>query len=313
MIDIENLNIKYKTNGEDIWAVRDVNVKLKDSTSYGIVGESGSGKTTFAMGILRLLNDKLTDMQGEILYEGKNLVEMKEGDLKKYRWVDFAVVFQESMNSFSPVHKIKTQFEDVYRVHFPKTSSKQIEKQALELMEKFGLSKNVYRSYPHELSGGMLQRVTIVLALLLRPKVLVLDEATTALDLINERQILEEIKEIDFVRLNITHDISVVHTSCQEVIVMYGGHIVEMGRVKEVFSNPRHPYTKGLLDSYPDISKRNKETKSIEGSLPDLSKEYSGCIYRSRCPRAIDKCKNIKPNLTEEKTRSYYCHNPLGD
>lgn len=315
MIDIRNLNIKYISDENKVWAVRDVDLQLEQGKSYGIVGESGSGKTTLAMAALKLL-PKNCEINGEIFYKDIDLLEIREDEFKKYRWKDFSVVFQGSMDSFSPVHRLRTQFRDIYHVHYPKKSNDEIDKEVLELFNKFSLPPNAYKSYPHELSGGMIQRVAIVLSLILRPNVLVLDEATTALDLINERQILETIKDIEeevsLIRINITHDISVVYSSCSDVIVMYAGHLLEKGPTDEVFKSPRHPYTKGLLDSYPDIAKREGEIKGIKGTLPDLTKEYNSCIFYSRCPYRLDKCKNIKPELETEGNRVFKCHNPIG-
>lgn len=315
MLDIRKLNVSYKTEDKGVWAVRNVDLALEENTSYGIVGESGSGKSTLAMSILRLLGDNV-DESGQILYKGVDLLKIPKAEMKKYRWTELAVVFQESMNSFSPVHRIKNQFEDIYQVHYPKVTKSTIKSQVIDLFNKFNLDEKVYDSYPHELSGGMAQRVSIVLSLILNPSILIMDEATTALDLINEGEILELIKDLEkdikLTRINITHDISIVHSSCDEVIVMYGGHIFEKGKVEEVFQKPNHPYTKALLDSYPDISKHQEEIHPIPGSLPDLRLEYPGCVYYDRCPYKKDICKDKTPQRTLISGRSYYCHNPLG-
>ncbi|MFO3665317.1 ABC transporter ATP-binding protein [Anaerococcus sp. ENR0831] len=315
MLDIKKLNISYQTDDGKVRAVRNVDLELKENTSYGIVGESGSGKSTLAMGILRLLPPNVEE-DGQIIYKGVDLLSLSPKQMKDYRWTDLAVVFQESMNSFSPVHRIRSQFEDIYHVHYPKVKKQEIRKQVLELFDKFNLDEKVYDSYPHELSGGMAQRVSIVLSLILQPKILIMDEATTALDLINEGQILDLIrdleKNINLTRINISHDISIVHSSCDEVIVMYGGHIFEKGKVNDVFQKPYHPYTKALLDSYPDISRFKEQISPIPGSLADLKKEYKGCIYFDRCPNKKDICSKKEPRVKTDKDRAYYCHNPLG-
>lgn len=315
MLEIRNLNVTYKTDDGGVWAVRNLDLDLEANKAYGIVGESGSGKSTLAMAILRLLGDKV-DESGSIVYKGTNLLELSNQEMKKLRWTDLAVVFQESMNSFSPVHRIKSQFEDIYHVHYPKAKKSDIKVKVLDLFDKFNLDQKVYEAYPHELSGGMAQRVSIVLSLILNPNILIMDEATTALDLINEGQILQLIrdleKDINLTRINITHDISIVHSSCDEVIVMYGGHLFEKGKVNEVFLNPHHPYTKALLDSYPDISKANEEINPIPGFLPDLKNKYQGCIYYNRCPYKKDICKLKSPSKSQIDGRIYYCHNPLG-
>lgn len=315
MLDIKNLNVRYKTDDGGLWAVRNLDLKLEEKTSYGIVGESGSGKSTLALSILRLLADGVEE-SGEIRYKGINFLDLSQKQMKDYRWTEFSVVFQESMNSFSPVHRIKNQFEDIYRAHNPKAKKSDIRTKVIRLFKKFNLGEDVYEAYPHELSGGMAQRVTIALSLILDPNVLIMDEATTALDLINEGQILELIRaleeEIKLTRINITHDISVVHSACDRVIVMYGGHIFEEGRVQEVFKRPYHPYTKALIDSYPDISRSQEKIKPIPGMLPDLRKSYEGCIYCNRCMYKKDICKKEAPEKTVFGSRSFYCHNPLG-
>lgn len=315
MLSIKNLNVTYKTDDGGVWAVRNIDLDLKEERAYGIVGESGSGKSTLAMAILRLLGNRVSE-SGQIIYKDKNLLKLTNEQMNELRWTDLAVVFQESMNSFSPVHKIRTHFEDIYHIHYPKAKNAEIKEKVLELFAKFNLDEKVYESYPHELSGGMAQRVSIVLSLILDPDILIMDEATTALDLINEGEILELMrdleKDISLTRINISHDISIVHSACDEVIVMYGGHIFEKGRVNDVFQNPHHPYTLALLDSYPDIARVNDKISPIPGSLPDLRKNYAGCIYFDRCPYRKDICKAKSPEKTVLDNRIYYCHNPLG-
>lgn len=315
MIEIKDLSVAYKSDQRELYAVKNVDLFLEEGRSYGLVGESGSGKTSLAMAILRLLPPN-SQTKGQIGYKGRNLNNISQEEMNSQRWKDLAVVFQESMNSFSPVHRLKTQFEDVYRVHFPKASSEKIRSEVLDLFNKFSLDEELYTAYPHELSGGMIQRVSIVLALILKPRLLVLDEATTALDVINEKQVLDIIgeieREVSLTRINITHDISVVYRFCKKVIVMYGGHVFEIGNTKEVFKDPIHPYSKALLDSYPDISRRDEYIRPIPGSLPDLSKTYEGCIYYPRCPRSLELCKTTRPSNKSLGQRIYACHNPLG-
>ncbi|MDY6066013.1 MAG: ABC transporter ATP-binding protein [Finegoldia sp.] len=311
MIDIKNLNIHYKNHGKDIWAVRDANLCFDEGKSYGLVGESGSGKTTLAMGMLGLL-DENAEVSGTISYKNLNLAGLSKQDFKKYRWTDFSVVFQQSMNSFSPVHKIKETFIDVYRSHRKNASKEEIKKKSDFLLEKFNLDQRVYEMYPHELSGGMLQRLTIILALLLDPKLIILDEATTALDVINERQILQSLvdleKDFKLLRINISHDISLVYNYCENIVVMYAGHIVEQGNTREVIDAPRHPYTEALLKAFPDYSQKDKRLEGIGGSMPDLSLRPEGCIFYDRCKYRKDICKRQAPKPKTIGDHKYSCH-----
>ena len=226
LIELKNFNVYYKSNSGSVHAVRDVNLDLLENTSYGVVGESGSGKTTLFMALLRLLS-KDTTINGEVIYEGSDLMKLSEDEFRKYRWKDFSVVFQEAMNFLSPVHKIGKQLVSIYTANGPSKNKKEVKEEILKAFHKVNLVDTVYNMYPHELSGGMMQRVAIASSILLNPKLLVMDEATTALDIITEGQILDEIKELEesikMTRVMITHDVSVVSSSAERVIVMYGG------------------------------------------------------------------------------------------
>ncbi|MBW4827460.1 MAG: ABC transporter ATP-binding protein [Clostridiaceae bacterium] len=294
LLEIKNLNITYKTDKKEIKAVKDFSLDVEAKDSIGIVGESGSGKSTLAMGILKLLPKETTKITGKILFNGVDLLKLSEEKLRNLRWRDISVVFQKSMNSLSPVHKIGFQMEDIYRVHEPNVSDEEVRKRILELFKFVNLSDRVYTLYPHELSGGMMQRVSIALSLIHYPKLLILDEATTALDVVTQGQILDEIMKLeeglDLTRMMITHDISVVASSCKKVVVMYGGCLLESGYVQDVLINPKHPYTQGLLDSFPALTGEKKNLRGIPGSIPDLSLEYKSCIFANRCKKARDIC-----------------------
>ncbi len=311
ILNIENLNVIYKNNTKRIKAVKNLNLSLKEKISYGIVGESGSGKSTLAMSILGLLPKEISEVSGKIIYNKQDLLSIDEKELNRIRWKDISVVFQSSMNSLSPVHKIGNQILEIYRVHDRTKSKKDIKEIIIKLLKKMNLSEKVYYMYPHELSGGMYQRVCIALSILFNPKILILDEATTALDLINEKKILDEIIEIekDFrvTRIMITHDISIVNSSCKEIIVMYGGYIVEKGNTKDIFKNPKHPYTKGLIESYPRLKDSKKRLTGISGKLPDLSRENKGCIFYPRCNKKNEICKNNQPQLKDKEGWSVAC------
>lgn len=312
ILDVKNFNVTYVNKHKKVYAVKDVSFKINKGDSLGLVGESGSGKSTLAMALLRLLPEKSTEISGFADFLGKDLVKLSEEEFKKIRWKELSVVFQKSMNSLSPVHRIRTQVEDIYRVHNPKATKQEIRDRFIYLLKLVNLSDRVYNLYPHELSGGMLQRVSIAISLINNPKLLIMDEATTALDVVTQGQILDEVvkmeKEMDMTRIMITHDMSVVATSCSKVAVMYAGELMEIGYVKEVLKNPLHPYTKGLIASFPSLKGKKEKLQSIEGFLPDLSKTYEGCIFAPRCNKAMDICKR-KPDAINMKNGSIVrCH-----
>ena len=285
--------------------MQDVSLNVEEEDSVGIVGESGSGKSTLAMGILRLLPENITEIEGQAVLNGKDLLSLSRKELNEVRWVDISVVFQKAMNALSPVHRIGEQMEDIYHVHFPNTPKAEVKKRIYELLKMVNLSERVYSSYPHELSGGMMQRVAIALSLIFQPKVLIMDEATTALDVVTQTQILNEIMELEktmkVARIMITHDMSVVSSTCKHVVVMYAGRIMESGKVEDVLVNPKHPYTKGLMQSFPSFTGEKTNLRGIEGNLPDMSVLPTGCVFAPRCPFAKEHCFKEIPKLKEVK------------
>ena len=228
--------------------------------TYGIIGESGSGKTTLMMGALQLLASDYTKIEGRARYLGKDLNMLSRKQLNRLRWEQIAVVFQNSMNTLSPVHRIRDQIIDIYRTHRPKTSKETIKNEMLEIFEVLNLKESVYHSYPHELSGGMMQRVSIALSLMFNPQLIVLDEATTALDVITQKKILNELRTLDDLYANtkiyVTHDLSVIKQTCQKVIIMYQGEVVEQGDMEEVFEHPKHPYSQKMMRNYMKLNPR---------------------------------------------------------
>lgn len=305
LLEIKNMNISYHTPTKTVYAVQDVSLTVEAEDSVGIVGESGSGKSTLAMGILRLLPENITEIDGEALLNGKDIIKMSPKELNEVRWVEMSVVFQKAMNALSPVHRIGEQMEDIYHVHFPQTPKAEVKEKIFELLKMVNLNERVYSSYPHELSGGMMQRVAIALSLIFKPKLLIMDEATTALDVVTQTQILNEImdleKNLKIARIMITHDMSVVSSTCKHVVVMYAGRIMEQGPVKDVLVNPKHPYTKGLLNSFPSFTGEKTNLRGIEGNLPDMSIKPTGCVFAPRCPFAKEHCFNTIPELKEFK------------
>ena len=303
LLSVKNLKITYKNKEKEVYAVDDVSFDMETGDSLGIVGESGSGKSTMAMGILRLLNPEHTIIEGNAYFKGQDLFPMPKEEFDKLKWKNISIVFQKSMNTLSPIHKIGKQLEDIYKVHEPNATKEEIKARVIELFKLVNLSERVYNLYPHELSGGMLQRTSIAMSLLHNPELIVLDEATTALDVVTQGQILSEIKKleetINMTRIMITHDMSVVATVCDKVAVMYAGRLVEFGLVKDVIGNPQHPYTQGLIKSYPMLKAPKECLTSIPGSLPDLSKRYEGCIFAPRCSKATDICRCKRPANVE--------------
>lgn len=314
LLSIKDLFVTYRSGEKRVKALSNINLDINEGESLGIVGESGSGKTTLIMAILRLLPKGIAEIKGEAVLNGKEIFSMSEEELAKVRWKEMALVFQKSMNALSPVHKVGVFMSDIYKVHKPTAAKGEIRKRIEELLELVNLPARVYDLYPHELSGGMMQRISIALSLMFNPKLLILDEATTALDVVTQTQILEEIvaleKKLGITRVMITHDISVVASSCKNIAVLYAGQLLEAGPTHEVLLNPIHSYTKGLINSFPVFQQdMHQPLQSIGGSLPDLSSPPSGCIFGPRCKRFCDRCKESRPELKEYgQGRFAACH-----
>lgn len=302
LLEIKDLSVTYQMKEQKIAAVEHMSLSIEAKSPLGVVGESGSGKSTMAMAILRMLPEG-TQVGGQIYLNGKEILSMSQADLQQVRWKEMSVVFQKSMNILSPVHKIGRQLTDMYQVHDTATSRKEIKKRLTELLELVNLPERVLTSYPHELSGGQLQRVSIAASLMHNPPFVILDEATTALDVITQGQILQEIKKLKEVMnvtwLLITHDISVVSSCCEQIAVMYAGRLMEYGSVEQVIHRPAHPYTKGLLGSFPTLHGEKENLKGIPGSMPDLGHKPEGCVFSSRCPYVSEDCRKLAHGLRE--------------
>ena len=320
LLELKNVNVRYIMKDKKVHACQHVSLEIEEQDSIGIVGESGSGKSTLASAVLRLLPQRITQVDGEILYNGKDLLKLTKDEMDALRWTDLSIVFQKSMSALSPVHKVGAQMEDVYRVHFPNAQKEEIKQRVYDLFKVVNLSDRVYELYPHELSGGMMQRVSIALSLLHNPRLLVLDEATTALDVVTQSQILREImsleQNLNVTRIMITHDVSVVASTCKKIAVMYAGRLMESGETKDVLVNPQHPYTQGLLKSFPSFKVAKNDLRGIPGSLPDLSQEIPGCVFAPRCPFATEKCRTVEPELKTVNGKGNWkvaCHKVGGE
>lgn len=303
LLEINDLCVNYLMADSRVHAVEHVSLTLEEGSSMGLVGESGSGKSTLGMAVLRLLSSKTAEVTGSVRFDGEELLTMPESRLRQVRWKALAAVFQKSMNALSPVHRIGSQMADVYHLHHPEADKAACRARVLEVLRQVDLAERVYKLYPHELSGGMMQRVSIALSLLNHPKLVIFDEATTALDVITQGQILNEIqhleKELGLTRMMITHDISVVATSCSHVAVLYAGRLMEVGPAAQVLRSPAHPYTAGLMAAFPSLHGEKKPLKGIPGALPDLSQPIPGCVFAPRCPYATEECRKAQPPLSE--------------
>lgn len=317
LLEVNQVKTGFSIGGQVYNAVDDVSFTLDQGKIVCIVGESGCGKSVLSLSIMNLLpkeNGKVVG--GEILFEGKNLANLTEAEMNKIRGNDIAMIFQEPMTALNPVFSIGFQLQEVLFNHL-KISKEEARKKSVELLKQVGISRpeKILDEYPHQLSGGMRQRVMIAMAIANRPKLLIADEPTTALDVTIQAQILDLLKEIqqkvDMSVLMITHDLGVVAEMAEEVIVMYAGQIVEKGSVDEIFHNPKHPYLTALLNSIPRLGEAKERLESIKGIVPSLvNMPRVGCRFADRCPVAMEQCRQITPHLIEvEKDHFVRCLN----
>ena len=303
LLEVENLSMHYDTLEGNVEAVKNISFTVNSGESFGLVGESGCGKTSVAMTLLQLQPENSVITQGSIKLDGKELIGLSENDLRKVRWDSISIVFQGAMNAWNPVIKIGEQIREAMREHYPENTKQENINKIIELFKMVGLDESITDRYPHELSGGMKQRAVIALALSCDPKVIIADEPTTALDVVIQDQILNEIKKVqDLLGLSliyISHDIAVIAEMTDKIAVMYAGSIVEIGPTKDVFKTPKHSYTRALLDSTPSIRGEKKKLRSLDGEPPSLINEITGCSFSPRCPTPTEKCKNqsVEMNL----------------
>ena len=297
---VNGLSAKYNSSQGPVYAVDDVDFELEDGKSIGIAGESACGKSTLGLSLIRMLSGGKAE--GEILFDGNSILEMKESDFdEKYRWKKISMVFQGAMNSLDPVFTIKEQFIEILKQHNFDGDAKQV---ILDAIHSVSLDESILKKYPHELSGGMKQRVVIAMALLLKPKFVIADEPTTALDVLIQAQIvnlLKNLKKDGMSFMLITHDLAVLSEIADKIGIMYGGHMVEFGSSEEIYKNPKHPYTQGLLESIPTL--KGNIPKYIKGIPPSLLDAPTECRFIERCPLAIEKCKQVPPKF---KTKTGY-------
>lgn len=300
-LDVDGLTTRYQTSKGQVHALEDVNFSLEKGESIGIAGESACGKSTLGLSLIRMIQGGKI-ISGKITFDGESILDLTESKFDNdYRWKKISMVFQGAMNSLDPVYTIKQQFVEVLKEHDYEGDS---EKLIFDSISSVNLDESVLKKYPHELSGGMKQRIIIAIALLLKPKFVIADEPTTALDVLIQAQIvnlLKKLKKDGMSIMLITHDLAVLSEIADKIGIMYGGGMIEFGSSQDIYKNPKHPYTKGLLESIPTL--RGGKPKYIKGNPPDLLSPKEGCKFIDRCPEAMEKCKKDPPRF---KTDSGY-------
>lgn len=314
LLNVQELCVSYLTKKTELKAVDHVSFGIERGDTLGIIGESGSGKSTIVMAMLRQLDPRFSKITGRVEFDGQELLTLPDAEFKKLLWKRIAIVFQKSMNSLSPVHRLGSQFEDIYRVHEPHATKAQIHDRAVELFKLVNLPERVYRLYPHELSGGQLQRISILRSMLLKPRFLVVDEPVSMLDVSVRADIinmfLKLVERHNTSILFISHDISIIRYASSRVAVMYLGNIVEMGETDAIIHHPMHPYTQVLISNCASIDlDEKKEPIRIEGEPPSPVDPKPCCPFAGRCFCAQDVCLRQKPELrTFSDGRQVACH-----
>ena len=344
LLEIKHISVDYYASSGNVHALNDVSITLERGQILGLVGESGSGKSTLAYAITRLLHPPAVITEGEILYYPRpdrqdamphkkirrgshlsfsetepssvDILELTPAQLRAFRWNELSIVFQSAMNALNPVMTIGAQINDVLRTHRPKMGPDSRKQRTIELLRLVGIAPDRIRSYPHELSGGMRQRAIIAIALALAPELIILDEPTTALDVVVQREILTEImrlrEQLSFSVIFITHDLSLLLEMADTIAVMYAGRVVEKATCRELHSQPCHPYSYGLLNSFPTLHGPRRRMTGIPGSPPDLRSVPAGCAFHPRCPCVFDACSTdlpvLLPTVREMPSRRVACH-----
>ncbi|HOO32911.1 MAG TPA: ABC transporter ATP-binding protein [Thermotogota bacterium] len=312
VLKLENLNAGYQIKKGFVKAVDGISFELKKGEFLGIAGESGCGKSTLAYAIMNLMRDNARIKSGRIVLNDVDIAQKDEEAMKKIRWVDLSMVFQSAMNALNPVLKIGDQLTDAIFAHDKNATKETAEKRAKEVMNLVDISPDRFDSYPHQLSGGMKQRVMIAMALILQPDLIIMDEPTTALDVVVQRTIIEKIQELqkqfDFAVIFITHDLSLLVEISHKLAIMYAGKIIEFGAAEKVFTKHLHPYTEGLMSSFPSLTGPIIRMGGIDGKPPDLLNPPQGCRFAPRCNQAMDICFKDYPERYETGDHYVHCH-----
>jgi oligopeptide/dipeptide ABC transporter ATP-binding protein len=310
LLEVRDLVTAFDTDAGQVTAVDRVSFQVRRSKTLGIVGESGCGKTVTALSIMRLLPQPMGRiLGGEVWFEGRDLLQMSDADIHNVRGARIGMIFQEPMTALNPVHRVGRQITEALLLHYPDMTPQAALERAVGLLTRVGIPSPEIRigEYPHQLSGGMRQRVMIAIALACKPALVIADEPTTALDVTIQAQILALMQELQaelgMSVILITHDLGVIAETCDDVLVMYAGRVAEYGRATQIFGRPRHPYTQGLLASIPRLEHPRKERLPvIEGMVPDLAELPTGCRFRNRCPYREDRCRRQAPPLEAVET-----------
>ena len=301
LLEIKNLHVHYVTDTEDVQAVNGVNLRLKQGEVLGLVGETGAGQTTVALSVMQLVPDPPgIILDGEILFKGRNLIYNTKKENQEMRGNGISMIFQDPMTALNPIMTIGQQLAEVVIKH-KKLGKKEALEVAAEMLEKVGVTRDRLNDYPHQFSGGMKQRAIIAMALLCNPEILIADEPTTALDVTIQAQVLEIIRNLvreqDMSMILITHDLGVVAETCDHVAIMYAGEVVEYGTVWDVYTNPKHPYTRGLFDSIPKMDGEEERLSPIPGLAPNSTALPGGCYFHPRCKFCQDRCREQSPEM----------------
>ncbi|MBC8332340.1 MAG: ABC transporter ATP-binding protein [Anaerolineae bacterium] len=315
-LEVRGLSINYLTDdGVALNAVEGLTFSLEQGRSLGLVGESGCGKTTVMLSLMRLLPEAGRIVNGQVFFEGRDLLQISEGEMQAVRWKDVSMVFQGAMNALNPVRTVESQIIEAMQLHNVVNSKQDARKRAGGLLELVGITANRGKQYPHQFSGGMRQRAVIAMALACNPRILVADEPTTALDVMIQAQIIELLeelqRELNLSLVLVTHDLGVVAEMCDDVLVMYGGTVAEYASSDTIFNNPGHPYTQRLLKAFPDIAEPGSDLASIPGNPPRLDSLPPGCRFEPRCHVGNGEpiCLEALPPLVEIEPGHYVaCH-----
>ena len=307
VLDVRGLNVEYRTGTEPVRACTDVSFTLRRGEILGVAGESGSGKSTLITALTRLQRPPAVTTAGQIMFHGRagappvDLAALDAKQMRRYRWTALSIVLQSAMDALNPVMRIGDQFVDVLRAHDRALNRRRAWTRAAELLALVGISADRVRDYPHQLSGGMRQRAAIALALACGPELVVMDEPTTAVDVVMQRQILAQVlrlrQELGFAVVFVTHDLSLLLELADRIAIMYAGRIVEVGDSATLYRSPKHPYTQGLRDSFPPLRSPLRDLRGIPGVPPDLRRGPTGCPFQPRCAKRVPDCEQRLPAL----------------
>jgi peptide/nickel transport system ATP-binding protein len=309
LYSIRNLTVEYTTRAGSVEAVDDVSLDIRRGEILGLVGESGCGKSTLGKALMRLHTGPARITTGELWFDGRDLMTLSDREMPEIRGAEIGMVFQDPMTSLNPVQRILSHLTETIQTHEPEVSDADARKRSEELIERLGIRRERIMDYPHQMSGGMRQRVMISLALALKAKLVIADEPTTSLDVIVEAKFLDLLKELQkefgLTIMLITHNIGVVAEISDRIAVMYAAKLVELGEINDVFAHPKHPYTQGLLRSVPNIKLDGGELYKMAGAPPDLSHPPTGCRFHPRCPFVMDICREEDPPLEDIEAGQY--------